>query len=146
GPMEQDCQGVYYLAPDRKTLRRVVSDLRQPNGIIGTPDGKTLYVADIAGGKTYVYHIEGDGALSGKRLFCTMGSDGVTIDSAGNIYLTGRGVTVFDKTGKQIEQIPVQEMWTANVCFGGKDRRTLFITASKSLYSLRMRVHGVGSQ
>ena len=60
-----------------------------------------------------------------------MGSDGMTIDAEGNVYLTGKGVTVFDKTGKQIEHIAVSEPWTANVCFGGKDMQTLFITASK---------------
>lgn len=146
GPIEQDCQGVYYLAPGQKKLVRVVNDLQQPNGIIGTPDGKTLYVADIMGNKTYAYNIEQDGTLSHKRLFCELGSDGMTLDSAGNVYLTGKGVTVFDKTGKQIAQIPVAEDWTANVCFGGKDGHTLFITASKGLYGLRMRVKGVGSQ
>jgi gluconolactonase len=67
----------------------------------------------------------------------------MTIDNEGNVYLTGRGVTVFDKTGKRIEHIPVEERWTANVCFGGKDRHTLFITASKGLYAIRMRVKGV---
>ena len=85
-----------------------------------------------------------DGNLTGKRLFCELGSDGMTIDTAGNVYLTGKGVTVFDGTGKQIEHIPVREGWTANVCFGGKDMRTLFITACKGLYSLKMRVTGAG--
>ena len=75
-----------------------------------------------------------------------MGSDGMTIDSQGNIYLTGKGVSVFDPAGKKIEQIDVPESWTANVCFGGKDRQTLFITASKGLYGLRMTVSGVDSQ
>ena len=70
----------------------------------------------------------------------------MTIDSEGNIYLTGKGVTVFDAAGEKIEHIDMREPWTANVCFGGRDRKTLFITASKSLYSLRMAVHGVGSQ
>jgi gluconolactonase len=146
GPIEQDSEGVYYLTPDHKKLTRVVSDLQKPNGIIGTPDGKTLYVADIRGNKTYAYDIKHDGTLSHKRLFCELGSDGMTIDSEGNVYLTGKGVTVFDKAGKQVAQIPVQEAWTANVCFGGADSHTLFITASKSLYGLRMRVKGVGSQ
>ena len=73
-------EGVYYLAPDRKRLIRVVDDLVQPNGIIGTPDGKTLYVADIGGGKTYAYDIQPDGTLTGKKLFCKLGSDGMTID------------------------------------------------------------------
>lgn len=146
GPMEQAGQCVYYLAPDHKTLRRVVTDMNQPNGLIGTPDGKTLYVADIGAGKTFRYRIEKDGSLSDKTLFCSMGSDGMTIDSEGNVYLTGHGVTIFDKSGRQIEQIPVAEAWTGNICFGGKDRHTLFITASKGLYAIRTRTHGVGSQ
>ena len=146
GPMEQDTQGVYFLAADRQKLVRVAGDLRQPNGLIGTPDGKTLYVADIGAGKTYAYDIQPDGTLSGKKLFCPMGSDGMTLDSEGNVYLTGKGVTVFDKAGTQIEKIAVPEPWTANVCFGGKDRDTLFITAGKALYALRTRVKGVGSQ
>ena len=57
-------------------------------------------------------------------------------------YLTGKGVTVFDKTGKKVEQIDVPEPWTANVCFGGKDKKTLFITASKKVYGVKMRVKG----
>jgi gluconolactonase len=70
----------------------------------------------------------------------------MTIDSAGNVYLTGNGVTVFDRSGKKIDHIAVPEGWTANVCFGGKDHQTLFITASKGLYSIRTRVRGAGSQ
>ncbi|MBM3860924.1 MAG: SMP-30/gluconolactonase/LRE family protein [Verrucomicrobia bacterium] len=146
GPMEQDGQHVYYLAPDHKTLTRVATDLQQPNGVIGTPDGKTLYVADIRAKKTYAYDIQPDGSLANKRLFCGHGSDGMTIDNRGNVYLTGKGVLVFNKDGKQIAHIEVSEPWTANVCFGGKDRRTLFITAGKSIYTLRMCVTGVGSQ
>jgi gluconolactonase len=145
GPKEMD-ECVYFLAPAYKTLTRVIDDLKQPNGIIGTPDGKLLFVADIGGGKTYRYRIQPDGSLKEKTLFCDMGSDGMTIDSEGNIYLTGKGVSVFDPSGKKIEHIEVAEDWTANVCFGGKDRQMLFITASKSLYGLRMKVSGVDSQ
>jgi len=141
--MQQDGQHVYYLAPDRETLIRVAEDLVQPNGIIGTPDGKFLYVADIGDRKTYRYKINNDATLSNKTLFCSMGSDGMTIDNEGNIYLTGRGVTVFNSAGEKIEHIPVDAGWTANVTFGGKDRHTLFITAQTSLYALRMRVEGV---
>ena len=101
GPKEMD-ECVYYLAPDHQTLTRVIEDLKQPNGIIGTPDGKLLYVTDIGAGKTYRYGIQPDGALKEKTLFCEMGSDGMTIDSAGNIYLTGKGVSVFDSSGKKI--------------------------------------------
>jgi gluconolactonase len=145
GPKEMD-ECVYYLAPDYKTLTRVIDDLKQPNGIIGTPDGQLLYVADIGAGKTYHYQIMADGSLKEKKLFCEPGSDGMTIDSKGNIYLTGKGVSVFDPSGKKIEQIDVPEPWTANVCFGGKGRQTLFITASKGFYALHMAVHGVDSQ
>jgi len=145
GPKELG-EWVYYLAPDHKTLSVVIDDFKQPNGIIGTPDGKSLYVADIGAGKTYAYQIRPDGLLTGKRLFCRLGSDGMTIDDCGNVYLTGHGVTVFDPAGKQIEHIAIHEAWTGNICFGGKDRRLLFITASTSIYGLRMAVKGVGSQ
>ena len=143
GPKEQDHEAVYYLAPDHRTVTRVVDDLDQPNGIIGTADGR---IADIKANKTYRYDVTPGGALTNKRLFCELGSDGMTLDSDGNVYLTGKGVTVFDPQGRKIEQIRVPEAWTANVCFGGKDHRTLFITASLGLYGLRMRVKGVGSQ
>jgi len=134
--MPQDKQAVYFLKPDHKTIARVADDLQQPNGIVGTPDGKTLYVADIRGNKTWSFSINSDGTLTNKKLFCEMGSDGMTIDRKGNLYLTGQGVTVFDKTGKKMGNIPVPENWTANVCFGGKNRKSLYITASKGLYRI----------
>ncbi len=140
--MPQELQGVYYLSPDNKTLIRVIADLVQPNGIVGTPDGKTLFVADIGDNKTYSYTINKDHTLSNKKLFCDLGSDGMTIDSEGNIYLTGNGVTIFDKGGKQICHIDVPEGWTANCCFGGKDLKDLYITATKGLYRIRTRVTG----
>lgn len=133
---------VFYLSPDRKTLARVTEDLKKPNGITGTPDGKNLYVSDIRAGQTWRYDIQPDGSLTNKIFFCALGSDGMTIDDEGNLYLTGHGVMIFDKTGKQIEHIDVNEKWSANVCFAGKDRKTLFITASESLYSIQMRVKG----
>jgi gluconolactonase len=141
--MEQDCQCVYYLAPDRKTLTRVADGFMQPNGIIGTVDGSMLYIADIGANKTYAYTINPDGTLSDKKLFCAMGSDGMTIDNEGNVYLTGKGVAVFNSAGEKIDHIDIPESWTANVCFGGKDQDTLFITASKSLYAVKMRTKGV---
>lgn len=141
----QGTQQVYFLSADRKTLKRVTTDLEQPNGIIGTPDGKTLYVADIRARKTYRYDIQPDGTLANKYLHCELGSDGMTLDSEGNLYLTGRGVIVFDKTGKQIAHIDVPEGWTANVSFGGKDHKTLFITASTGLYSIQMKNRGANA-
>jgi gluconolactonase len=145
GPKEQDKEAVYYLSPAGK-LSRVDENYKQPNGIIGTADGKTLYVADIGDNKSYAYDIQDDGTLKNRRLFCELGSDGMTIDAEGNVYLTGKGVIVFDKTGKKIATIDVPEGWTANVCFGGKDMQTLFITASKCLYSIKMRVKGAAMQ
>ncbi len=140
--MPQDGQHVYFFVPSTKKLVRVVDTLKQPNGIIGTADGKTLFVADIGDRKTYRFDIQPDGSLTNKKLFCELGSDGMTIDSEGNLYLTGRGVSVFDQTGRKIDQIEIPESWTANVCFGGTDRKTLFITASKGLYSVRIRFKG----
>ncbi|MCB1095540.1 MAG: SMP-30/gluconolactonase/LRE family protein [Verrucomicrobiae bacterium] len=143
GDREQDGQHVYYLAKGVKEPIRVTDDLFQPNGIIGTPDGKTLYVADIQDSKTYRFDIrEEDGKLVNKKLHFPLGSDGMTLDSAGNLYLTGKGVTVVSPEGAKIEHIPVPESWTANVTFGGKDRKSLFITAMDSLYVLPMKVAG----
>ncbi|HXH86713.1 MAG TPA: SMP-30/gluconolactonase/LRE family protein [Nitrospira sp.] len=140
--MEQDGEYVYYLSPDRKKLTRVISDMVRPNGVIGTPDGKTLYVADHGGNKTFVYKVNEDGTLGDKRLFAPEGSDGMTIDSHGNIYLTTRVVAVYNKDGEKIEEIEVPER-PANVTFGGIDNQTLFITARTSLYAVRMQVKGV---
>lgn len=135
-------QEVFYLSPDRKNLVRLTDDLKQPNGITGTPDGKKLFVADIRANQTWRYDIQPDGSLRNKTFFCALGSDGMTIDAEGNLYFTGHGVTVFDKMGKQIDHIDVPEKWSANVCISGKDRQTLFITASESLYSIQLRVKG----
>ena len=140
--MPQEKQRVYYLKPDLKTLIIVEEELVQPNGIVGTPDGKKLFVADIRGNKTWSYTINPDGTLSEKKLFCELGSDGMTIDSRGNIYLTGKGVTIFDKTGKKLGNIEVPENWTANVCFGDRNLKSLYITASKGFYRMKLKVKG----
>ncbi len=141
--MQQDGEHVYFLDPVSKRYFRVDEDLVKPNGIIGTPDGKKLYVADIGDNKTYEYQINEDGTLSDRQLFAELGSDGMTIDNMGNVYLTGRGVTVFDKDGNKIAHIPVDKRWTANICFAGPDRDMLFITAMDGVYRLRMNVRGV---
>jgi gluconolactonase len=141
--MKQDGEHLYYLSPDRIQFFRVDENLVKPNGIIGTPDNKKLYVADIGDNKTYVYDIEEDGYLQNRKLFVEMGSDGMTIDNRGNVYLTGKtGVTVFSPKGEQVAHIPVDEEWTANVAFGGPMRKTLFITAMGSIYTLDMKVRG----
>ena len=140
---EIEQERVYYLAPDGKKLTIAMDDFVRPNGIVGTADGKTLYVADIGGRRTYSFRIQPDGTLTDRKVFTEMGSDGMTIDRKGNVYITGKGVTVFNPAGEQIAHIPIDEPWTANVCFGGKDMKTLFITASKSVYTLAMKVKGV---
>lgn len=139
---EIEGQKVYFFN-ENKTPVFVAANLTKPNGIIGTPDGKFLYVADIGANKTYRYSISADGSLSDQTLFAPLGSDGMTIDHLGNIYLTGKGVTVYNPQGKLIEHIDVPGGWTANVCFGGKKRNVLFITASKAVYTLKMKVKGV---
>ncbi len=134
---------VYLLPPGpNQQPVRVADQLRQPNGIIGTPDGRTLYVADIEANQTYRYDIAPDGRLSNRHLFAPLGSDGMTLDREGNVYLTGEGVTVYNPAGQRIAHIAVPEKWTANVCFAGPDRKTLFITASEGVYLLAMRVAG----
>lgn len=146
--LEQDGEHVYYLTPDRRKFIRVIDDMVRPNGVIGTPDGKLLYVADNGAGKNYVYTITEDGTLSHKRLFSEEGCDGMTIDNKGNIYITSSRsepnfvVSVYDSSGDKIEEIFTPEK-PSNVCFGGKDKQILFITARTSLYSIRMRVKGV---
>lgn len=136
-------QKVYFLPVGDKNLMMADETLKQPNGIVGTPDGKYLYVADIGDNKTYKFSIGKNGTLSDRKLFTGQGSDGMTLDNKGNVYLTGNGVTVYDSTGKKIEHIAVPAKWTANVCFGGKDKNKLFITASESVYIIDMKVKGV---
>jgi gluconolactonase len=135
-------QKVYRLPKGSSIAQPLIDNLVKPNGIIGTPDGKTLYVADGGGRKTFQYSIKDDGSLSEGKLFTELGSDGMTLDHQGNLYLTGRGVTIFNQEGKQIGHIEIPERSTTNVTFGGKDRDKLFITATESVYILDMKVKG----
>lgn len=139
---EQTASRVYYLTPDKKDLNIVADGFVRPNGIIGSPDGKTLYIADIGDDKTYSYTINENSSLTDKKLFTAMGSDGMTLDTKGNVYLTGDGVTVFNAKGDKIQHIPIDQKWTANVTFGGKENNKLFITAMNSVYILDMNVTG----
>ena len=141
--MQQDGQHVYYLAKGEEKPIRVATDYRQPNGIIGTADGKTLYISDIGGRQTYVYDIMEDGTLGPYRLFCQQGSDGMSIDNEGNVYMTGQGVSVYSSKGELIERINVPGQ-TANATFGGKDFDMLFITAGTGIYGVKTRVKAAG--
>ncbi|MES2266028.1 MAG: SMP-30/gluconolactonase/LRE family protein [Bacteroidota bacterium] len=121
----------------------VLDSMVRPNGIVGTPDGKQLYVSDIGDGKIYKYTISRDGLLINRRLFYPQGADGITLDEQGNLYLAGKGITIVDPQGVQIAHIDIPEPWSANVCFGGKNRDVLFVTASKAVYVMKMNVRGV---
>jgi gluconolactonase len=143
-PVEQDKEGVYYLSPDRKRLVRVIGDLDKPNGLTGSIDGGLLYVDDTPPNKTFVYSINPDGTLTNKKLFAKVGFDGIKVDSMGNVYITapGKTIEIFSPAGAKIGRIEVPQRPT-NLCFGGKDRQTLFITTIKTAYTLKMRVKGI---
>ena len=141
--MPQDGKHVYYITPDQKQVIRVTHDVVHPNGVIGTPDGKLLYVADNRGEvKTWVFDINDDGSLANKRLHADQGADGVTLDTDGNIYLTMDKIYVYNTKGVLIDEIDTPEP-PHNLCFFGEDNRTLFITAEKSIYSIRLRTQGM---
>ncbi len=137
----QDVRGVYLVRGDGEILR-VIDDFKTPNGLIGTPDGRTLYVADIQANVTWKYDIQPDGSLTGKTFFAPKGSDGMTIDNQGNVYLTSGKVWVYNPKGELTGEIDFPES-PANVCFGGKKRNVLFVTARKGVYTLKMNVKGV---
>lgn len=140
--VEKGSMQVYYISPDHKKLKRVTNDLVKPNGLIGTPDGKSLYIADAGAQKTWVYKIQPDGRLADKRLFCQQGSDGMTRDERNNVYLTGRSsISIYNSKGQKIEEIMFPER-PANMTFAGKERKTLFVTARTSVYILKMAVRG----
>jgi len=147
GDMENLNQGgmhVYYISSDYKTVTQVCDDLVRPNGIMGTAEGKTLYISDRGDGKTYRYSINADGTLSDKSLFVEEGSDGMTLDEHGNLYITTKDksqVDIYSKTGLYLKTIEVPESPT-NVTFGGKNRNQLYITAQSSLYRVGLNVRG----
>lgn len=140
---DMEREKVYLFRKQDKEPVVATEDIVKPNGIVGTPDGNYLYVADIGAGKTYRYTIDKNGSLNNRHLFAEQGSDGMTLDNKGNLYLTGNGVTVYNPAGEKILHIPVPAKWTANLCFGGSGRNLLFITASESVYTVEMKVRGV---
>jgi gluconolactonase len=143
---------VYYLAPGSHTLVRVTLEAMGwnadgwPNGVVGTPDGKKLYVNkwyyDNMGG-TWVFDINADGTLSNMKKFTDMGGDGMSTDELGNIYISnGLGVTAFDPKGNRIFNVPTNG--ATNNVFGGQNNKTLFITGPVDrLTALKMNVRGV---
>jgi gluconolactonase len=152
--VEQDKEAVYYRRKDG-TLVRIIDDMIKPNGVILSPDEKTLYVGDSAREYIRAYDIRADGTVRNGRDFGMLsslieggherrnGADGLKIDVEGNLYVAASsGIEVFDKNGKHLGVIEVPEV-PANCTFGGQDYRTLFITARTSLYRVELKVRGV---
>jgi gluconolactonase len=138
---QQDGDHVYYITPGGGAVLRIIDDMVRPNGIIGTPDGKVLFVSDRGDKKTWRYRIKAGGKLADKTLFVPFGSDGMTLDEPGNLYITTDAVLIFDPKGKQIGRIETPQS-PSNVTFAGPHRKTLFITAGTSVYTLEMQVAG----
>ena len=139
--MELDNESLYYFSPGGE-LQRIDADYTRPNGLIGTPDGKILYVADYGAGHVNRYTIEKGGVLKNKTMFTKSICDGMTLDEHGNLYLTKEVVAVYRPNGSLIGEIKLPNGST-NVTFGGKDRKTLFITGGNLLMKIDMQVAGV---
>lgn len=148
GPLEQDGEHLYYLLPERDgastTVRQIIrvdDDLVRPNGVIGTPDGRILYVADEGDHRIYRYRIEPGGGLADRALFAEHHAIGLTLDEHGNLYAALGPVTVFAPDGRRLGEIAFPEQ-AVNLTFGGPDRDRLMVTAMTSLYALEMQVRG----
>ena len=146
-PAEQPGNFVYRLDPKTKDLKVVVNDMKWPNGICFSPDEKRLYVANSDGRNALinVFEVKEDGTLGSGREFCRIDKgvpDGIRCDAAGRVWSSaGDGVHAFSPEGKLLGKIRVPES-PANLCFGGDDGKTLFITARSSLYAVRTNVAG----
>ena len=149
-PLPQGTYGVYYVAPDG-SVTRLVEGLPKPNGIILSPDEKTLYVVCSGQAEVMRYGVGPAGSIGKGRVFFSLrqpagktntGGDGLTVDTRGNLYITSwLGVQVVSPDGKLVRVLEFPEK-PANCTFGGKDRRTLFVTARTSLYTLRLEAQG----
>lgn len=145
---EQAANHVFRHDPKSGRTTAVVQDMVQPNGLAFSPDEKKLYVADSGTPKHIrVFDVRPDGTLAAGRVFCKIdvgGPDGIRVDRDGRVWSSaGDGVQIFSSDGKLVGKILVPES-PANLCFGGEDGRTLFITARKSLYAIKVGVTGAG--
>jgi gluconolactonase len=146
-PREVDGLYIFRLDLKHKKLTPVVKDCDKPNGLCFSPDEKRLYVAD-SGLKTHlirVYDVQKNGTLANSRVFCVIDNglpDGIRCDAKGRVFSSaGDGVQIFASSGELIGKIFVPES-PANLAFGGKDHKTLFICARSSLYSITLLVRG----
>lgn len=148
-PRQLGFQGVYRVKPDGALELLVERDLfEQPNGLCFSPDEKTLYVDDTAQALVRAFDVKADGSLSGARVFASglrsdeeQGApDGMKCDAEGNVWVTGPGgVWVYAPDGDLLGRLLMPEV-TANLAWGGEDFRTLFLTASTSLYAIATKV------
>jgi gluconolactonase len=144
---EQPGQYVFRLDPKTKELKAVATDFDKPNGLAFSPDEKKLYVADSDPKNNHirVFDVAADGALSNGRLFCKIDKgapDGIRVDAAGRVFSSAKdGVQIFSPAGETIGKILLPEN-CANLTFGGKGNDELFMTASKSLYRIKLATTG----
>jgi len=141
---------VYYISEPGK-VTRVVESLPHPNGVILSPDEKTLYVVPSRSAKVMAYPVEAPGKLGKGRVFFELlqpegrkdtGGDGLTVDTDGNLYITSQlGIQVVSSKGKHVRTLKFPEK-PSNVTFGGKDNKTLYVTARKSIYTLPVKATG----
>jgi gluconolactonase len=149
-PLPQGTTAVYYVPPGGEP-RRLLDDLKAPNGVILSPDEKTLYVIPSQQEEMMAYTVEAPGMLGEGRVFCRLvqaegqsggGGDGLTVDTQGNLYITsGLGLQVFNPDGELLGIIELPEQ-PANVTFGGPENKTLYVTARTSLYAVPMSAQG----
>lgn len=142
--IEQDAEAVYLIPAGGGSVSRVTGHLTRPNGIVGTADGHTLYVVSDTVHQTWKYRINEDGSLDQKELFVENGHDGLTLDEGGNLYIANRdnlSVDIYDPQGRFLDSIIFPEP-PSNVCFAGKKRNILFVTAVTSVYGIKMNVSG----
>jgi gluconolactonase len=141
-------QGVYRLDPDG-SVRLLTKDLTQPNGLAFSPDGKRFYVDDSEQRNIRVYDVAANGTLTNGRIFGEEPGgkddgvpDGIKVDKEGNLFVTGPGgIWVWDAQGKHLGTIVMPEQ-PANLTWGDPDYRSLYITATTSVYQLRMKTQG----
>ncbi len=136
---------VYRVAPDTGEVRVVADDFDRPNGLAFSLDERQLYIADTRREHIRLFDVAGDGSLTGGDVFaaCDAGSfDGLRLDAEGRVWAAAHdGVHCFHPDGTLLGKLRVPEV-VANLTFGGPKRNDLFITASSSLYSLRLTVTG----
>jgi gluconolactonase len=141
-------QGVYRLDSNGE-VRLLTKDLTQPNGLAFSPDGKSFYVDDSKQRNIRVYDVMPDSSLTNGRIFGEEPGgkgdgvpDGMKVDRNGNLYVTGpKGIWVWDPQGYHLGTIAMPEQ-PANLAWGDADYRTLYITATTTVYRLKTKAHG----